>query len=1291
MGRRLSGTIGNDPNSDLTRLLESCTVTLSCGGKEGTGFFVGPGLALTCAHVVNRAAEGKELAIGWGRKQYTGSLVQMFPTPYPTAGDVFPDVALVKVEIAEHPCVLLDSEFQARDPLYSFGYSGERPGGESLTGDCEGSANYQRANPDAELIKFKDTQVLPGISGSPLLNQRTGAVCGIVKRTRGDGSPMGGTAVRIARVFELLPELEKQNRDFHSQSDSWGKAASRKRPPFMAPNQPTGFVNRAVEEGRLLEAVIDPQAHSAKAGTVAVYGAGGFGKTTLAAALCHQQAVGAAFDDGILWVTLGERPDVLAALERICQVIQGQPLGASDIEVGSIRLAEILADSTCLLVIDDVWNELHVRPFLRGAPRCLRLVTTRQFDIAVNLGGVAINVDEMTSDEAISMLTSWLTPRPVLEPFRKLAAQLGEWPLLLELARDNLRQRLARGDKVEDGVAYLCKAYEAQGMVAFDRNNPAERNQAAAQSLQVSLELLTVEERTRYQQLAIFSAEVDVPLTSVCAPWGLDSFKTEKLVEHLADLSLLRYELSSNSIRLHDVIRSWLASQLGDPSTLHGRLIDGWGDPHKLPDAYAWRWIAYHLAAAGRVGVLRTLLLDPEWIEAKLRATSPNALSDDYAAVPSDTDLAAIQKAIRLSTHVLARDPAELQGQLMGRLRAFDSPVIGEFLDRLASSPRKPWLRPASACLTPPGSPLIRVIEGHQGHIRSVAVTPDGRRLISAADDKTVRVWDLETGATVRILNGHAEAVKAVALTADGHRIVSCSYDHTLKIWDLETGVELRTLTGHQDAVTGVALTPDGRFAISSSRDKTLKVWDLETGADLRTLQGHQAAVNGVAVSFDGRIAISASDDKTLKLWNIESSADLGTLEGHADGVNAVAVTPDDKYVISASNDGMVGIWDVGTGDSYGLTGHQMFVLSVAVTPDGKRIVSSGLDGTVRVWDLQTRTAVRVLKAQAVFVFAVAVTPNGRRIISGGFDDTIKVWDPEANAAPEMSEKHKQWVNEVAVNGDGRRAVSASYDHTARVWDLKTGTTLITFAGHGESVNAVALTPDGRCAITGSADKTLKLWDLDSGAVIRTFEGHTNEVRAVAVTPDGRRAISGAQDNTLKIWDLAAETALRTLEGHTDDVTRVAVTSDGRRAVSGSLDRSLKVWDLETGAELRTLLGHTFWIEGLALTPCGRYALSVSHHTTLIWDLETGMALNNPGGVDGSWRPVAVSPDGRRFVLGAGGARNTLDVWDFQRLEILMSFTGDANAYTCAWTPDGATIVVGDGDGRVYCLDIEEP
>ena len=207
---------------------------------------------------------------------------------------------------------------------------------------------------------------------------------------------------------------------------------------------------------------------------------------------------------------------------------------------------------------------------------------------------------------------------------------------------------------------------------------------------------------------------------------------------------------------------------------------------------------------------------------------------------------------------------------------------------------------------------LVRVLAGHQGSVKSVAVSPDGRRIVSGSDDQTVAVWDLETGTRLHALTGHQGAVTSVAVSPDGRRIVSGSEDKTVAVWDLETGTRLHALAGHQGWVNSVALSPDGRRIVSGSEDKTVAVWDLETGTRLHTLTGHQGRVNSVASSPDGRRIVSGSDDRTVAVWDLETGTRLHSLTGHQGWVRSVAMSPDGRRIVSGSYDNTVAVWDLG-------------------------------------------------------------------------------------------------------------------------------------------------------------------------------------------------------------------------------------------------------------------------------------------------------------------------------------------------------------------------------------------
>jgi hypothetical protein len=408
--------------------------------------------------------------------------------------------------------------------------------------------------------------------------------------------------------------------------------------PFMA-EELRDVVPRPALIQRIVQTLLEGDGLSRR--SVALHGFGGFGKTTLARAVCHQSEVQHAFRDGVLWANLGESPQILQALSSLYAALAGEWRDFGSEDDAARALAEQLDGKRCLLVIDDVWNPAHLRPFMRGGDDCVRLITTRSFGVASE-ATERIPVEEMKVEEAAALLTRRLELQPAYQaPFLTLADRMGCWPLMLALAEATLRQRIKRGDSLESALDYLNEALDEEGVEAFDQRNAAERNQAVANTIAVSLRLLSEEEREHFVHLAIFAKDIDVPLSVLQNLWDLSPFKTERFCELLSNLSLVKLDLQSGTIHLHDVMRAYLEERLDDAAALHLELVESWGDPRHLPTSYAWRWIAYHLAEAVRASEavrdrhaltmrLVGLVLDRPFQEAHLRAVrDPAALNDD--------------------------------------------------------------------------------------------------------------------------------------------------------------------------------------------------------------------------------------------------------------------------------------------------------------------------------------------------------------------------------------------------------------------------------------------------------------------------------------------------------------------------------------------------------------------------------------------------------------------------------------------------------------------------------------
>ena len=500
-------------------------------------------------------------------------------------------------------------------------------------------------------------------------------------------------------------------------------------------------------------------------------------------------------------------------------------------------------------------------------------------------------------------------------------------------------------------------------------------------------------------------------------------------------------------------------------------------------------------------------------------------------------------------------------------------------------------------------------------------------------------VTSVPTASCLRELTGHGWTVWAVAAVGDGRRVVAAHGDCTLKVWDTESGACLSSMAGHQGYIWALVVHPDGKRVISAGDDRSVRVWDLDSGRSLAVLTGHEDWVAALAITSDGRGLVSAGGDRTLRLWDLDSGSLWQTLAGHRDYIAGLAIDPRGRYLYSASGDGTVGRWDLL--DARCLArwpAHDDGVWTVAVTGAGERVLSGGRDGAIHLWDAATATRLNSLRGHSGWVWKLAAI-GAEQVLSASADKTLKLWD--FTIQPESSGRaaHTAAITALLVDPAGERAISASADGTLKLWQVGDGKCLRTFYGHEGEVRALVMASDNQVISVGS-DRTLRRWELDAGkgevvaeltgdpqalvasgaglfigdgagaivrcelatgAVLGSRVAHSGPVLALAVDHAGRRLLSAGADGTVNLWDAGGAAPLRSLRGHSWDVQAVAFAAD--KGLSASRDKSVKVWDLASGRCLATRARHSGTSRALAII--GDRVLSVSEDKTLaMWHLD---------------------------------------------------------------------------------------
>jgi len=591
--------------------------------------------------------------------------------------------------------------------------------------------------------------------------------------------------------------------------------------------------------------------------------------------------------------------------------------------------------------------------------------------------------------------------------------------------------------------------------------------------------------------------------------------------------------------------------------------------------------------------------------------------------------------------------------------------------------------------------PCIKTLGGDAGDIQGIALSPDGRFIVSGDDERLIKIWDTATGSEVKTLRGHSDDLRAVAFSPDGKRIASGADDGVIKIWDAASGAEVKTLRGHRGSVTSIAFSPDGRHIVSGGWDRTVRMWDTTNGTEVMTLRGHKHTTTELAYSPDGKVLVSGSRDRTIKMWDAETGVEIRTLTGHDESVRAVAVSPDGSCIASAGNDTIIRIWDVQTGDQrITLHGHTDRIKGIAFSPDGQRIASASNDKTIRIWNVDTGEEERCLSGHTDAVSSVVFSLNGKQIISGSEDRTIKVWDPAIGRKVFRRYKGTR-ISHVAFSPDSKRIAACTRWGRIVLIDTLSGVDILSLRGHSFSLGRLPVTfsPDGSQFVSGGMDKKINIWSASTGALEMTLTGHTGSVDSIAFSPDGRRIASGSWDETIKVWNAATGVLERTLTGHKEGVNSVTFCPGGKRIVSGGHDGTVRIWDASSGTELLTLHGHEWFIHEVSISPDGKRIASCGiDRTVRVWDAATGKELMTLHGHEREVRTVSFSPDGRRIV--SGDDRGEIKIWDTDTGMELIDLYGNATdrIRSAAFSPDGKSVCIGSGgEGGITVWESVEP
>lgn len=1045
----------------------------------------------------------------------------------------------------------------------------------------------------------------------------------------------------------------------------------------MVPELPPRFVRRPELANRIISKLVDDK-RDAIAMTTALRGAGGYGKTTLAKSVARDVRIQGAFDDGILWVTLGAelreyseeklRTTLIQKAVDLIYGLTGERININTLEMCKPKLNEAVGKRHILLVIDDVWDNTHLEPFLLNGENASCIITTRNANIVNRNRIEQEQVDHMEEIEAAELLVAGIDPDEVTKhqtTIENLVIELRRYPLLLALANTQISNWMQdMGIDLGEALEFAHRTLEQLGVLGFDDTDPSAREDAVSSTLDVSLKQLTHKERERYLELAIFPEDTLIPLSTLEAYWSMEDVPTLMYCQRLFRKTALLHSFEGKSIRLQDVFRDYIISKnsLAQLKKLHHRLVANYGDLSQLPDEYSWRNISYHINASDQLNTLYNLVLNFKYLYTKLSHTDIRSLLLDFEYLKDKDDLAIIQSALTITSHIVGSDAKQLGFQIHSRLISFyeNNNTVRKLLDTITShvGDLPPDFFVINQSIQPAGGALVRTLIRDPSEIYGMVLS--GTSLISLQAGNVVNVWNWRTG---ELLKGYEPEIMPTSSISIYEDLIIGSNDKRIIVWNWRDEKLIHDITGHRMKISSVKIW--GKNIISGSDDGYIKVWNIKTGKQIHSFYTNDWIRS---ISISGENVVIYFLNGVVEIWDWKKGRKIRTSSIITKKVNEVIV--EDQLIVSALSDGSIKVWTLDKDEQPCLLKeHTSSVNSIALVD--KSMISISNDTTINIWNLDSKEITRTLSGHNSAITHLAISE--KNLITASTNGIIKVWDWAKDEQAQMVDCHTSYV--VSMNSFQNLICTGSSDGLVRIWDTKYGHSIF---AHENGSPATSVAFNGEVLTIGSSNKTIKIWNWKKDE----FVGLLNDDRGVAGLKLSGEYLISASGRRIKVWNWHTGELQHVMEGHKKAISAIDIFDE--YLVSASTDKSLRVWKWRTGEFLYSMqgdtehTGHTDEVYDLAVLDS--QVISVSIDKTLrVWDLHTG-SLTKTIITDSKLIGVAVAGN----IASVVQTDRKVSLWNWISGERLLERTSDVAQLVIDINNDGTRIITGDEDGQVH-------
>jgi WD40 repeat protein len=402
----------------------------------------------------------------------------------------------------------------------------------------------------------------------------------------------------------------------------------------------------------------------------------------------------------------------------------------------------------------------------------------------------------------------------------------------------------------------------------------------------------------------------------------------------------------------------------------------------------------------------------------------------------------------------------------------------------------------------------------------NAALSPDGALLVSITTLGEVIFAAFKGRRTLSREQAHQDNGRAVAFSPDGRLVVTGA--ENIILWDAATRRRITTID-YPSIVWSAAFSPGGRWLVTTHGDGSIRVWDMVERRHAVGFNEHNGSVRAVAWSRDGKRFASAGEDLAVMVWNAESGNREMLLSGHPTRVTGLAFAPDGGALASVDRDGTIIIWDLAERRERLKFGHPVEKIMpgncLVFSPDGRALATS-----YGVYDSASGRQVADfnvkgndwLKSSAIY--GLAFSADGKRLAVANSYGLQSILETATWQIVERAELRSRQFISVSFSPDGKQIVTGEDGGTVQLWTAQPLQPTEVIGKHDARVKSVAFSPDGSTVVSAGDDKMIALWDVSSRKLITKIGLHTAPVYAVAFSPDGKRLVSGGHDHSVRLY-----------------------------------------------------------------------------------------------------------------------------------------------------------------------------